>query len=146
MKTKICFVVAAIALSGCTSIKVDPVSTEYKLSHVCIERNSKVQVKEFLPVVEDRLQYHGITTQVSDAVPQSCEYRLTYTALRSWDFTPYLSHAELRLYKGYKQIGYGEFHLNGKGGLALTKFDSVETKMIPVVDQMLGKSLQTNTN
>lgn len=141
MKFNTIIVVSLMALSGCTSIKVDPVSSEYNLSHVCIERNPKVQVSEFLPVVEDRFQYHGITTQVVDATLPSCEYRLTYTALRSWDFTPYLSHAELRLYKGYKQISYGEFHLNGKGGLALTKFDSVETKMTPVVDQMLGKQV-----
>jgi hypothetical protein len=143
MKLNMYFATSMVVLSACTSIKVDPVSSEYNVSHVCIERNPKVLVREFLPVVEGRMQYHGITTQVVDGPLSSCEYRLTYTALRSWDFTPYLSHAELRLYKGYRQISYGEFHLNGKGGLALTKFDSVETKMTPVVDQMFGKQTQT---
>ena len=69
--------------------------------------------------------------------PEHCEYRLTYTALRSWDFSAYLSHAELRLYKGSKKIGYAEYHLKGKGGLSLTKWASVKSKMVPVINELL---------
>ncbi|EHR7166357.1 hypothetical protein KUK86_004525 [Vibrio parahaemolyticus] len=132
-----------LIVSGCTSITVEPVSNEYSLEHVCIQNNPKVIVDEFVGVVEDRFQYHGITTELVDFVPDSCDYKLTYTALRSWDFVPYLSHAELRLYKNHKKIAYGEYHLDGKGGLDMSKFDSVKEKMTPVIDQMLGKE-ETN--
>ena len=52
----------------------------------------------------------------------------------------YLHHAELRLEKNGNKIGYAEYHLNGKGGLSLTKWQSTKTKMDPIVDQLLGKS------
>lgn len=55
-------------------------------------------------------------------------YKMAYTALRSWDFVPYLPHAELRLFEDKKKIAYGEFHLNGKGGLALTKLTVLNPK------------------
>lgn len=136
-------VAALLVVSGCTSITVEPVSNEYSVEHICIQNNPKVIVDEFVSVVEDRFQYHGITTEILDMVPSSCDYKLTYTALRSWDFVPDLSHAELRLYKDNKKIAYGEYHLDGKGGLDMSKFGSVESKMPPVIDQMLGKQ-QTN--
>jgi hypothetical protein len=63
---------------------------------------------------------------------------LTYTALRSWDFKPYLSHAELRLWKGGRQIGYAEYHLNGGGGLDLGKWRGTKAKMDPVIDKLLA--------
>lgn len=63
---------------------------------------------------------------------------MTYTALQSWDFTTYLSHAELRLYKENLRIGYGIYHLDG-GGLSLMKWGSVKSKMTPVVNEMLGQ-------
>lgn len=131
------FVVIA---SGCTSVKVQPVPQVNEIDHICIQNNPKVIIEDFVRVIEDRLQYHGITTQLMDTLSPQCVYRLTYTARRSWDFATYLSHAELRLYKDNRILAYGEYHLRGKGGLSLTKWSGVKSKMDPVVDQMLGKS------
>ncbi len=50
----------------------------------------------------------------------------------------YLSHAELHLLRNGRQIASAEYHLNGKGGLALTKFKGMNSKMDPVIDQLLA--------
>lgn len=73
------------------------------------------------------------------AVPQRCEYRLTYTAIRSWDVSPYLSDASARLFKGGQQIGFGHYHLTGQGGLDPTKVAPLEQKMALVINQLLGQ-------
>lgn len=52
--------------------------------------------------------------------------------------SPYLSHAELRLEKGGHRIAYAEYHLRGKGGLSLSKWQGTKTKMDPVIDQLLA--------
>lgn len=141
INSKLLIVVTSImVLAGCTSVKVQPVSSSESIDTICIENNPKVVRGDFLPTVRSEIEQYGINTVVYDGekMPGSCNYRMTYTALQSWDFTPYLSHAELHLYKGYAKIGEGIFHLNGKGGLDLSKFNSTRDKMAPVVQQMFG--------
>ena len=131
---------AAALLTGCTSVHVRPVDPAANLKHVCIEENPKVIVADFLPVVREGFARHGISTQVyhPDDLPASCEYVLTYTALRSWDAAPYLSHAELHLANGGHEVASAEYHLVGKGGYSLMKWQGVKTKMDPVIDQLLA--------
>jgi hypothetical protein len=134
-----CFSITILLLAGCTSVDVKEVPSSAKLSHVCIENNPKVIVVDFLPVVRDGFARHGITTEVyKDTPPEYCEYRLTYTAFKTWDIATYLHHAELRLYQEHNQIGFAEYHLTGGGGLSLTKWASVESKMNPVIDELLA--------
>jgi len=83
---------------GCTSVRVQPIDATVALRHVCIEENPKVIVTDFLPVVRDGFDRHHVSTQVyTGDAPPGCDVILAYTALRSWDFAPYLSHAELHL-------------------------------------------------
>lgn len=129
-----------VFLSACTAVDVKPVSNEYNITHVCIQENPKVIVQGFVSTLEEVFEDHLMTTEVySDQKPEHCEFTLKYTALRSWDFAPYLSHAELRLYRGNQRIGYAEYHLNGKGGLSLMKWSSVKTKMTPVINELLAQ-------
>ncbi len=103
------------------------------------EQNPAVQVADFVEVIRARLSYHGIRTDVfSGAASARCQYVLTYTALRSWDLTPYMSHAEVYLSHDGRQVAAGTFHLRGKGGYALTKYDSTKKTMDPVIDQLIG--------
>ncbi len=126
--------------AGCTAIDVKQVDASYKIDHVCIENNPKVIVADFVSTVEDVFHDHSITTEIYNGIiPEHCQYKMSYTALRSWDVTPYLSHAELRLFKGMQRIGYAEYHLKGGGGLALNKWASVKSKMTPVVNQLLAQ-------
>ena len=132
---------AAVAVAGCTSISVSPVAKTAEVKSVCIINNPKVAVSDFTSVLRDGFSRNGIATSIVDeSQARGCDVTLTYTALRSWDFMPYLSHAELRLWRGGMQIGSADYHLNGKGGLSLTKWASTKEKMDPVIDQLLGRA------
>jgi hypothetical protein len=76
---------------------------------------------------------------VAGRVPANCECIVSYTARRSWDFKPYLSHAEVRIERLGEQLGYATYHLEGGGGLALSKFDSTGEKMDPIIDELLAR-------
>lgn len=130
---------ALLITAGCTSIQVQPIDPSLAPKYICIRENPAVQVADFVPVIRARLSSHDIRTDVfSSAVPAGCQYVLTYTALRSWDLVPFLSHAEVYLSHNGRQVATGTFHLRGKGGYALTKYDSTEKKMDPVIDQLIG--------
>lgn len=131
--------VLVFVLSACTAVDVKPVDTSLNVRHVCIEFNSRVQVDDFVSVLQDGFDRHGITTQlVHGNAASRCEFVLYYTALRSWDFSPYLSHAELRLRRNLQLIASADYHLKGKGGLSLTKWGGTESKIGPVVDKLLA--------
>lgn len=133
------FLAVIVAVGGCTSVKVKPASSIRAGTQVCIVNNPKVTVEGFVDVVRDGFSRHGLPTKlVNENDTASCNVMLTYTALRSWDFSPYLSHAELRLWRNGMQIGSAEYHLRGKGGLSLAKWQGVKSKMGPVVDQLLA--------
>ena len=126
---------------GCTTIQVEPPDSALAVEHICIQENPAVQVADFVDVIRGRLEYHQITTEVfSGSAPDGCQYILTYTALRSWDLSAFLSHAEVYLSRDGRQVAKGVFHLRGKGGYALTKYNSTKQKMDPVVDQLLGET------
>ena len=129
----------ATVVSGCTSITVRPIEAKARLKHVCIQENPKVWVADFLPVLRDGLSRHGISSDVyTGAAPEDCKFILNYTARRSWDFAPYLSHAEVRLEADGLQVAYAEYHLKGGGGFSLMKWQSTKTKMDPVIDRLLA--------
>lgn len=132
-------VAAVCMLAGCTEINVHSVDSTTNLGPVCIVRNPQVTVSDFLEVLRDGFNRHHIATSVVDASDaHSCETTLTYTALRTWDFKPYISYAELRLSRNGSAIGSAEYRLRGKGGLDLNKWGSTREKMIPVIDQLLA--------
>lgn len=140
MNRVISIAMLSILAIGCTSIQVQPISSDMKITDICIEENPKVIVVDFLPVIRDRFEYHGINTQVYDSPdPKKCEYILTYTALKTWDLGTYMHHAELRLEKNGRKVASAEYHLNAKGGLSLMKWQGTKTKLDPVVDELLGK-------
>lgn len=129
----------AVTLS-CTSITVDPVPASEGLRRVCIERNPKVEVRDFLEVVQAGFQRHGIETRLFDGpTPPDCEFVLRYTALRSWDVVVYLSHAELHLERGGQPVARAIYHLRGKGGYSFDKYGGTKEKMDPVIEELLAQ-------
>lgn len=138
MQKTISLLIVFFLLTACAKVYVQPVAEHHGLSDVCIQRNEKVVVEDFLPVVIDGLKRHGISSTVfNDQVPDDCDAILSYTARRSWAFTPFLAHAELRLHGDNVLIAEAVYHLNAKGGLHLTKWKSVKSKMDPVIDELL---------
>ena len=142
MKKNVVCIAGVLAVSACTSVQVNAVSENQvnAIHQICSVNNPKVLVKDFVPVVQSRVQHHGIVSRVVEGSEASaCTYQLQYSAKRSWDFTPYMSWAELKLYQNEVLIANAEYKLVGKGGLSLTKWQSVETKMTPVIDQLFAK-------
>ncbi len=140
MKNPALIAISLLALVACTSIQVQPISSDLNPTMICIEENPKVIVNDFLPVIRNRMEFHGIETRVFDSPdPKVCEYILTYTAHKNWDFTTYLHLAELRLEHNGQKVGSAHYHLRLKGGMSLMKWQSTQTKMDPVVDELLGK-------
>ena len=133
------FVVSVTLLSACVSIRVDRVPAEVLrgMQRVCIERNPRVLVSDFLPIVQDGFRRHGIQTAVYDApVPTDCQFVLTYTARQGWDIVNYLKYPELTLRDGGRIVGKAEYRHGG--GFATSKFASTYTKVSPLVDDLLS--------
>ncbi|MDQ7060233.1 MAG: Sbal_3080 family lipoprotein [Sulfurimonas sp.] len=130
-----------VLFSGCSTMLVEAVDKKHALEYVCIENNPKVIVDDFIPVVENIFHEHGIATDVydKDGLPKSCKIKMTYTALQTWDITTFLAYAEIHLFKGMNKIGYAEYDMIGKGGLDLSKWSSVKTKMTPVIEKLLAQ-------
>jgi len=139
MKLTLLVIPAVILITGCTSVQVSKLSASHSIDRVAIKENSSVTVPNFLNIVQNEFENHGLTTVIyQDQVPTNCQATLTYTALRSWDLASYLSHAELTIRDlNGKRIAYAIYHLKGKGGLDLTKWGSVQSKMKPVIDELL---------
>lgn len=136
---KLVLTLLIVIISGCTSVHVQKLDPKLKVSHMCIQKNPKVIVGDFLPVVRKCFERHGITTEVFDGEkPKCCKDHLTYTALKTWDMATYMHHAELQLYHVHKPVAYAKYHLRGQGGLSLNKWGSVESKMNPVIDELLA--------
>jgi hypothetical protein len=132
--------VACLGLGGCTSVQVTPLAPAMDVELICIERNPAVIVDGFLDILEYGIARNGKKSRVfSGGKPEDCEYVLRYTALQSWDIAPYLSHAELRIYKGDRQVAQAIYHLKGKGRLDMSKWQGTKTKMDPVIDKLLAK-------
>jgi hypothetical protein len=127
-------------LFGCTSVTVRPPDSQLRISHVLIRNNPKVIVEGFVDVMRDGFDRHGISSEIvpEDAKVKPGDYVVTYTALRSWDMAPYLSHAEIRIEESNRQVAYAEYHLKGKGGFSMMKWQGVEKKMSPVMDELLA--------
>jgi len=133
-------IVSSAMLGGCTSVAVKPVDIEaHRIVHVCISENTKPIVNDFVDVLQDGLERHAISSElIRGTAPEHCEYVMRYTALQSWDFDAYLSHAELWLDQRGKRIGHATYHLRGKGGFSLMKWQGTRAKMDPVIDELLG--------
>jgi hypothetical protein len=130
---------SVLAIAACTSVKVKPVDSSIAMKHVCIRTNPAVAVDDFVMVIQDGFQRHGIAAEVYDRdLPASCEYVVDYTALRSWDFKPYLSHAEIRITEHGRLVASATYHLNGKGGFDMGKWRGTKAKMDPVMDELLA--------
>jgi hypothetical protein len=88
--------------------------------------------------VEQGVARHGITARVVDPpIPVDCEYTLWYTARRRWDIRPVLGYAELRVRFGGESIGSATYL--SSPSLSLFKWRSTESKIGPLLDQLLGE-------
>jgi hypothetical protein len=159
--TKTLFILlAGLSIGGCTSITVNPLDASHNVNHICIRENPRVAVNDLVPVITDGLTRHHIQSEfiasnldkekVQDEeghsdhyymeitqVPDRCDFSLAYTARQTWDFTTYLSTADIEISNKTGVIATANYHLVNKGGLSLLKWQGVKTKIDPVMDQLL---------
>jgi hypothetical protein len=127
-----------VMLSGCTSIEVRPVSREERILDVVIRRNDKVVVSDFIDVLVAGFQRHGIHAKVvSEDIELKDTYVVNYVAYRNWDMAPYLTDATITIDRNGRRVAEAQYHLKGKGGLSLAKWDGTKSKLDPVIDELL---------
>jgi hypothetical protein len=132
-------ILSSAALTGCTSVRVNAVAAEHRIDHICIQNNPRVIVSDFVAVMQEGFQAHGISSQLVTTPAQArCLFTATYTARRSWDFATYLTEAQIDILRDGRQIASANYHLKGKGGFALNKWAGTRTKILPVIDQLLA--------
>ncbi len=138
----------AIITSGCTtkSVRVNPLSTNaHHIKMICIQKNDKVIVDEFLPIVQNAFRRHNINTKVySGSVPASCKYKLSYVANGRWDMYLYLKSASMEIIHNNEIIASVAY--SGPTGLNMSKFHSSESKIYPLVDALLAKKTNRTKN
>lgn len=141
------FAVSSVLL-GCTTVHVQQLELQARPERVCIEPNPKVVVPEFMTILEE-----GIRRNQMQAVPLSdvsnpsaasaealeCDLVMRYVAYQDWDFTAFLTHAEIWLERDGRQVGYAQYMLFG--GLSPFKWQSARTKMEPVIDELFAPPL-----
>jgi hypothetical protein len=131
-------VVLALLFCGCTAVNVRPVTAEYQIKEVLIRENPKISIHDFLDVLIDGFERHGIVAKiVSDSTDPKDAYIVTYVAYRKWDMAPYLARATINILKDGRRIAQAEYHLRGGGGFSLMKWQGTKTKMDPVIDELL---------
>lgn len=128
----------AFILCGCTSVEVRPIPTSNRITSVVIVKNEKVAIDDFLDVLVDGFQRHGIAVKTAAAAPDSKDaYVVTYVAYRKWDLAPYMVDATINIEKDGLRVGHAQYHLNGGGGFSMLKWEGTKTKLDPVIDELL---------
>jgi hypothetical protein len=139
MKKKLLIFINILLITGCTtkSITVHPIdSNKYHITEVCIERNNKVILKEFLPILVEALKFNNVKSKIYNGkVPNSCQYELKYVAYSRWDLYLYLKDAIIEIYTNKELIASAIF--KGASGLNPAKRESTELKIKPVITKLL---------
>jgi hypothetical protein len=128
---------AATALA-CTHVYVQPVrGGPQALADVCIERNPKVRVSDFVQVLVKGFRRHGIETRVvQPPADPECDYVVHYSARRSWDLVTYMNYAEISVKQDDALIASATY--SHSGGFAFNKYRGTRAKMDPVIDELLS--------
>lgn len=141
---------ALILLSACTITReVRPVQSKIPQgATICIEENPRVIEPKILGVIERSLFRNGFIAEIHSKNPEYCKFRITYTAFQKWDVSTFLSEATIRLYESTKLIGSAEYRIPagifGGGGANPKKWASTESKIAPLLDELLGNPSRDN--
>lgn len=129
------------AISGCAiQTTVQPIPPNQPIAEICILENPKVIISDFLPVIQEGIQRNGLRSKVFREIPNTCTYVLEYVAFQKWDFTPFMSEANIRLYHAQEIVGTANYKLPsgifGGGGINPAKWNSTKEKLDPLLDEL----------
>lgn len=68
--------------------------------------------------------------------PALCAVSTTYVGRWSWDFTIYMSYADIRVFQHGQQIGQAEYDARSGGLRIFSKFINAEQKIAELTDQL----------
>ena len=131
--------IIVLFFSGCTSkvSNVVPLNTDvHHIYEICIEKNNQVIVHDFLPFVIEQFKKHNIKSKIyNESIPDSCFYSLNYSANKHWDMVMYFRAASLDIYNKGKLVASVKYET--QNGLDMSKFDSMEKKFTPIIEELL---------
>lgn len=142
------FFAALTSVVGCAiQTAVRPLAPYKDVAEICILENPKVIIADFLPVLQEGIQRNGLRSKVYREVPNSCAYVLEYIAFQRWDFTPFMSEADIKLYKAKELVGTAREIVGtvsyklpsgifGGGGANPAKWNSTKEKLDPLLDEL----------
>ena len=128
-----------MTLCGCNSYKIKSLPYDAGLKDVVVVDNPKVIVTDFVDVMTDEFNARKIkvrrASQSYAAKPN--EYVIRYDARQSWDLSPYLSDATIRISKDEITVAKGKYHHAGGSASFFTKWRGTEWKMKELYDELL---------
>ena len=130
-----------LLLCGCNSYKVTSLPYDAELKDITVVNNPRVIVDDFVDVMTDAFAVRNIRLHhvVAELHEKSDGYVIRYDARQSWDFTPYLSDATIRISKNGMPVASGKYHHTGQSFSLdiFTKWRGTEWKMKDVYDELL---------
>lgn len=138
MKLAVALTSLSLLLSGCVSSpwRVSSKPTLQPVQHVCIRQNDRVTISDFVPVLQERLADHGITSHVlAPGTPSHCQTTLTYVAIQYREIKESLIYARIQLRQDGKEVSTGEYKYNGGWD---DRWKSTTYKVNPIIDGMLA--------
>lgn len=138
MKIKVVMlaVVGGGILAGCAIKQTATPVLNLQTREICVVENSAVR-STFKDSYIRALQAKGFLVRVlgANGDTSSCAMTSTYVARWSWDFTIYMSQADLRVYRSGVQVGAANYNSRG-GGSRLDKWVDADAKVQEMVSQL----------
>ncbi len=121
-------------LAACSANRLGPINASEGIDHICIQKNPKVKVVDFIPALEEGFARHGVTSEVYEGlVPRHCRYAVKYTAVQKWNLQLNMTNAEIDIFRDGRAIASGKFMLKPFSPLQMA---STQKKLFPVIDEL----------
>jgi hypothetical protein len=129
-----------LLLFGCTVIyTANPVSIQKMDSkEICIIENTDMNAR-FLPAYEKALEKKGFLVNILSpgSYPAACPLSSTYLTEWSWDFVPYMSHAQIFIYRNGIMVGNALYNAPCCGwSLTFKIYEKTDNKLLKMVNQL----------
>ena len=128
--------------TGCmTTTKVTPIKKNQLNDDqlICIETNPKVRISDFNEQIMNAFAKQNFRAKVIDKNEFSimnCNYKVTYTARRSWGAGIYVSEIQIKLWNDKNSL-LGSADWKQNSSLASARFQTNQEKLDEIVQKLL---------
>lgn len=143
MLKKSLLLAAALSLSACSVTYEAKPARDFGSynQEICVVDNPDVR-PEFLTALTTQLRDRGFTVRVMSkgSAVSICPLTSTFIGKWSWDFTPYMSVAEIKIFKDGQLIGESSYKApRGGWGFTLEVYDSTDKKIAGMLEKLFPK-------